>query len=299
MYRGNLNDLLAFVAVGQERSFTKAAAKLGVSQSALSHTISGLEERLGVRLLTRTTRSVAPTEAGDRLLHTIGPRFEEIEVELEVLGDLREKPAGTIRITATDHVADTVLWPKLAKFLPEYPDIKVEIIIGYGLTDIVAERFDAGVRSGEQVAKDMIAARIGPDLRIAVVGAPSYLATRPEPEKPQDLIGHSCINLRLPTHGGLYAWEFAKDGRELKVHVDGQLVFNGTFQMLNAALAGFGLAYVPEDVAQSHLDEGRLRRVLGDWCPPYSGYHLYYPSRRQSTPAFTLLVDALRYRGAR
>lgn len=299
MYRGNLNDLLAFVAVGQERSFTKAAAKLGVSQSALSHTISGLEERLGVRLLTRTTRSVAPTEAGDRLLHTIGPRFEEIEVELEALGDLREKPAGTIRITATDHVADTVLWPKLAKFLPEYPDIKVEIIIGYGLTDIVAERFDAGVRSGEQVAKDMIAARIGPDLRIAVVGAPSYLATRPEPEKPQDLIGHSCINLRLPTHGGLYAWEFAKDGRELKVHVDGQLVFNGTFQMLNAALAGFGLAYVPEDVAQSHLDEGRLRRVLGDWCPPYSGYHLYYPSRRQSTPAFTLLVDALRYRGAR
>jgi DNA-binding transcriptional LysR family regulator len=296
MQHGNLNDLLVFRAVATERSFTRAAAKLGVSQSALSHTIRGLEERLGLRLLTRTTRSVSPTEAGERLLHTVGPRFEEIEAELEALSELREKPAGTIRITATDYAADTVLWPKLARFLRQYPDIKVEIMIDYGLTDIVAERFDAGVRSGEQVAKDMIAVRIGPDMRIAVVGAPSYFKQHTEPTRPQELIGHNCINLRLPTRGGLYAWEFEKDGRELKVHVEGQLVFNGTFQMLNAALSGFGLAYVPEDVARPHIAKGRLRRVLDDWCPPYSGYHLYYPSRRQSTPAFALLVDALRYR---
>src|SRR5271167_3606353 len=228
MHRGNLNDLLAFLAVGQERSFTKAAAKLGVSQSALSHTIRGLEERLGLRLLTRTTRSVSPTEAGERLLHTIGPRFEEIEGELEALSELREKPAGTIRITATDYAAETILWPKLTKFLRQYPDIRVEIIIDYGLTDIVAQRFDAGVRAGEQVAKDMIAVRIGPDVRMAVVGTPSYFRQRPEPKKPQDLIGHNCINLRLPTHGGLY--EFQKGARELKVRVEGQLVFNGTFQ---------------------------------------------------------------------
>ena len=299
MHRGNLNDLMAFLAVGQERSFTKAAAKLSISQSALSHTIRGLEERLGLRLLTRTTRSVSPTEAGERLLHTIGPRFEEIEAELSALCEFREKPAGTIRITATDYAADTILWPKLTKFLRQYPDIKIEIIIDYGLTDIVAERFDAGVRSGEQVAKDMIAVRIGPDMRSAVVGAPSYFEMRSEPKRPQELIGHNCINLRLPTYGGLYAWEFGKDGRELKAHVEGQLVFNGTFQMLNAALAGFGLAYVPEDVAQPHLAKGRLKRVLEDWCPPYSGYHLYYPSRRQPTPAFALLVEALRYRGPR
>jgi DNA-binding transcriptional LysR family regulator len=247
--------------------------------------------------LTRTTRSVSPTEAGERLLHTIGPWFEEIEAELEALSELQEKPAGTIRITATDYAADTILWPKLTKLLRQYPDIKVEIIIDYGLTDIVAERFDAGVRCGEQVAKDMIAVRIGPDMRSAVVGAPSYFDMRSEPKRPQELIGHNCINLRLPTHGGLYAWEFEKDGRELKVHVEGQLVFNGTFQMLNAALAGFGLAYVPEDVTQHHIAKGRLKRVLEDWCPPYSGYHLYYPSRRQPTPAFVLLVEALRYRG--
>jgi DNA-binding transcriptional LysR family regulator len=297
MQRGNLDDLLAFVAVGRERSFTKAAAKLGVSQSALSHTIRELEARLGVRLLTRTTRSVSPTEAGERLLHTLGPRFEEIDAELAALRELREKPAGTIRITATQHAVDTLLWPKLAKFLSRYPDIKVEIAAESALTDIVAQRFDAGVRSGEQVAKDMIAVRIGPDIRIAVVGAPSYFKTRPEPKKPQDLIGHDCINLRLTTLGGLYAWEFEKGARELKVRVEGQLVFNGTFQMLNAALAGFGLAYVPEDVAQPYLAKGRLKRVLEDWCEPYSGYHLYYPSRRQSSAAFALLVDALRHRG--
>src|SRR5271170_1354076 len=297
MHRGRLDDLKAFVAVGRERSFTKAAAKLGVSQSALSHTIRELEARLGVRLLSRTTRSVAPTEAGERLLHTLGPRFDEIEAAITALSELREKPAGTIRITATDYAADTILWPKLTKFLRQYPDIKIEIIIDYGLTDIVAQRFDAGVRSGEQVVKDMIAVRIGPDMRIAVVGAPSYFKMRSEPKRPQELIGHNCINLRLPTYGGLYAWEFGKDGRELKAHVEGQLVFNGTFQMLNAALAGFGLAYVPEDMAQPHLAKGRLKRVLEDWCPPYSGHHLYYPSRRQSSAAFTLLVDALRHRG--
>ena len=297
MQRGNFDDLLAFVAVGRERSFTKAAAKLGVSQSALSHTIRALEARLGVRLLTRTTRSVSPTEAGERLLHTLGPRFEEIDAELAALSELREKPAGTIRITATQHAIDTLLWPKLAKFLSRYPDIKVEVAAESGLTDIVAQRYDAGVRSGEQVAKDMIAVRVGPDIRIAVVGAPSYFKTRPEPKKPQDLIGHDCINLRLPTLGGLYAWEFEKGARALKVRVEGQLVFNGTLQMLNAALAGFGLAYVPEDAAQPYLAKGRLKRVLDDWCAPYSGYHLYYPSRRQPSAAFALLVDALRHRG--
>src|SRR6266851_8765747 len=297
MPRESFSDLLAFLAVARERSFTRAAAKLGVSQSALSHTIRGLEERLGLRLLTRTTRSVSPTEAGERLLQTVGPRVEEIEAEIAALSELREKPAGTIRITTTEHAAYTILWPKLAKLLPEYPDIKVEIIIEQGLTDIVAARYDAGVRLGEQVAKDMIAVRIGPDQRMAVVGAPSYFAKRSPPKKPQDLIGHNCINLRLPTRGGLYGWEFEKGDRELKVRVEGQLVFNGPTQMLNAALAGLGLAYVPQDLAQPYLDRGLLTRVLEDWCPPYSGYHLYYPSRRQSSPAFVLLVEALRYRG--
>jgi len=296
MQRGNLDDLLALVAVAGERSFTKAAAKLGVSQSALSHTIRGLEERLEVRLLTRTTRSVAPTEAGERLLQTLIPRFEEIEAELAAVSELRNKPAGTIRITATEYAADGILLPKLAKLLREYPDIKVEIIIDYGLTDIVAERYDAGVRNGEQVAKDMIAVRIGPDMRMAVVGAPAYFKAKPEPKKPQDLTSHNCITLRLPTHGGLYAWEFEKGGREIKVRVDGQLTCNTSAQMLTAALAGFGLAYVPEDLAEPHIAKRRLYRVLADWCPPYSGYHLYYPSRRQSSAAFALLVDALRHR---
>jgi DNA-binding transcriptional LysR family regulator len=295
MQRGHLDDLLAFLAVARGGSFTKAAAKLGVSQSALSHTMRELETRLGVRLLSRTTRSVAPTEAGERLLHSLGPRFDEIDAELAAVSELREKPAGSIRITATEYALDAILWPKLVKFLRQYPDVKVEVFIDNGLTDIVAQRFDAGVRAGEQVAKDMIAVRIGPDMRMAVVGAPSYLKKHPAPEKPQDLIGHSCINLRLLTHGGLYAWEFEKAGRELKVRVDGQLTFNGTFQMLNAALAGFGLAYVPEDLSRLHIANGRLKRVLADWCPPYSGYHLYYPSRRQPSAAFTLLVEALRH----
>jgi DNA-binding transcriptional LysR family regulator len=296
MKREDVNHLLAFLAVARERSFTKAAAKLGVSQSALSHSISGLEARLGLRLLTRTTRSVSPTEAGERLLLTVGPRFEEIEAELQVVSELREKPAGTVRITASEHAVTAILWPKLAKFLREYSEIKVEITIDHSLIDIVAQRYDAGVRSGEQVAKDMIAVRIGPNMRMAVVGAPSYFAKRSPPKKPHDLTDHKCINLRLATYGGLYAWEFERGGRELKVRVDGQLVFNGTAQMLNAALAGFGLAYVPEDVAQPHIAAGRLKRVLEDWCPPFPGYHLYYPSRRHSSPAFSLLVDALRYR---
>jgi DNA-binding transcriptional LysR family regulator len=297
MQKRDLTDLQAFLVVAREQSFTKAAALLGVSQSALSHTVRDLEERLGIRLLTRTTRRVAPTQAGERLLGTVGPRLDEIETELASLSELREKPAGIIRITATDYAADTILWPKLTKFLRKYPDIKVEVIVDNALTDIVAERYDAGVRFGEQVAKDMIAVRIGPDVRMAVVGTPAYFRTRPEPKRPQDLLGHSCINLRLQTRGGLYPWDFEKGGRELKVRVEGQLVFNGTNQMLSAALGGFGLAYVPEDLAQPHLAKGRLKRVLGDWCPPYSGHHLYYPSRRQATPAFALLVDALRYRG--
>jgi DNA-binding transcriptional LysR family regulator len=297
MPRPAVNDLIAFLAVARAQSFTKAAGKLGVSQSALSHTIRGLEERLGLRLLTRTTRSVAPTEAGERLLVSIGPRLDEIESELAALSAFREKPAGTIRINAGEHAADAVLWPALQKLLPEYPDINVEIIVDYGLTDIVAERYDAGVRLGEQVAKDMIAVRIGPDMRMAVVGAPAYFDTRPKPLTPQNLTDHNCINLRLPTYGSVYAWEFEKDGRELRVRVEGQLIFNNIALRLNAVLAGLGLAYMPEDLVEAHLADGRLVRVLEDWCLPFSGYHLYYPSRRHTSPAFALVVDALRYRG--
>jgi DNA-binding transcriptional LysR family regulator len=296
MRRENVSDLLAFLAVARERSFTKAGAKLGVSQSALSHTMRALEERLGLRLLTRTTRSVSPTEAGERLLASVGGRFEEIEAELEALSELRDKPAGTIRITAGEHAAYSVLSPALAKLLPSYPDIKVEIHVDYGFVDIVALRYDAGVRTGEQVAKDMIAVRIGPQMCMAVVGAPSYFARRPVPKKPQDLTEHNCINLRLPTYGSLYAWEFEKGKRELKVRVDGQLVVNTMKQRLDAALAGVGLAYMVEDVVERYVAEGALVRVLEDWCAPFSGYHLYYPSRRQSSPAFKVLVDALRYR---
>lgn len=293
----SLNDLAAFLAVARERNFTRAAAKLGVSQSALSQTVRGLEARLGVRLLTRTTRSVSPTEAGERLLNTVGPRIDEIDAALEALSELREKPAGTIRISATEYAADSILLPRIAALLREYPDIKVEIAIDYGLTDIVVERFDAGVRSGEQVARDMIAVRIGPDMRMAVVGAPAYFRKRPAPEKPQDLTDHNCIGLRLPTHGGLYAWEFEKGGHELRVRVEGQLIFNGAAQMLNAALMGLGLAYLPEGMAEPHLARGLLTRVLEDWCLPFPGYHLWHPSRRQASPAFALLIEALRYRG--
>ncbi|MGO9817867.1 MAG: LysR family transcriptional regulator [Acidocella sp.] len=296
MARDTLSDLTAFLAVARARSFTRAAAGLGVSQSALSQTIAGLEERLGVRLLTRTTRSVAPTEAGERLLTRIGPHFDGIEAELAALGELREKPAGTIRITSTEHAAATRLWPVLAGFLPHYPDIKVELSIEAGLTDIVAERFDAGVRLGEQVEKDMVAVRIGPDLRMAAVAAPAYLARHPAPQTPHDLARHGCINLRLPTLGGFYPWEFEKDGRVLNVRVEGSLAFNNARLILQAAEAGFGIAFLPEDHVQEALAAGRLARVLADWCPLFPGFHLYYPSRRQPTPAFTLLVEALRHR---
>lgn len=296
MLRENLNDFLGFVAVARERNFTRAAAKLGVSQSALSHAVRGLESRLGVRLLARTTRSVAPTAAGERLLKTIAPRLDEIETELEGLSELRDKPAGTIRITAGEHAAGSVLWPALKKLLPAYRDIKVELVTDYGMTDIVAERYDAGVRLGEQVAKDMIAVRIGPDLRMAVVGSPSYFAQRSPPKRPQELTDHNCINIRLPTLGGIYPWEFEKRGRALKVRVDGQLVFNNLALRLHAVRGGLGLAYMPEDQVKADLAQGRLVRVLEDWCAPFSGYHLYYPSRRQPTSAFALLVEALRYR---
>jgi DNA-binding transcriptional LysR family regulator len=292
----NFNQLAAFAVVAKERSFTRAAAKLGVSQSALSQTIKGLEARLGLRLLTRSTRSVSPTEAGERLMRSVAPRLEEIEQEIAALSALRETPAGTIRITAGEHAAIAVLQPVLGKLLPDYPDINVEIIVDYGLTDIVAEGYDAGVRLGEQVAKDMIAVRIGPEMRMAVVGSPDYFARHPRPETPQDLTAHNCINIRLPTYGGLFPWEFDKDGREIKVRVEGQLVFNNIAMRLSSALAGLGLAYMPEDQALEQIAAGRLVRVLEEWCEPFSGYHLYYPSRRHSSPAFSLLVDALRYR---
>lgn len=296
MPRENFNDLASFIVVARERSFTKAAAKLAVSQSALSQTIRALEARLGVRLLTRTTRSISPTEAGERLLETITPRFEEIESAIASLNELREKPAGTIRITAGEHPALSILQPALGKILPQYPDIKVEIVVDYGLTDIVAERYDAGVRLGEQVAKDMIAVRIGPDIRMAVVGAPSYFARQSIPETPQDLPAHNCINIRLPTYGGLFPWDLEKDGREVNVRVEGQLIFNNVALRLASALQGLGLAYVPEDQVLPYIADGRLIRVLEDWCPPFPGYHLYYPSRRHSSPAFAVLVEALRFR---
>lgn len=297
MPRQSINDLIAFLAVAREGSFTKAAARLGVSQSALSHTIRSLEARLGIRLLIRTTRSVSPTQAGERLLLTIGPRFDEIENEVAALNEFREKPAGRIRITTGEHPALTVLWPVLAELMPRYPDIHVEVNVDYGLTDLAAERYDAGVRLGEQVAKDMIAVPIGPPMRMAVVATPGYFANHPPPHVPQDLTHHICINMRLPTHGGIYVWEFEKDGNELRVRTEGQLVFNTIALRMNALLAGLGVAFLPEDLVAPHVSEGQLVRVLEDWCAPFPGYHLYYPSRRQSSPAFQVLVDALRYRG--
>jgi DNA-binding transcriptional LysR family regulator len=296
MARQPINDLIALLAVAREGSFTRAAAKLGVSQPALSRTISNLEARLGLRLLARSTRSVAATEAGERLIRTVGPHFDGIEAGLSALTELREKPAGSLRITSVEHATDTIIAPVLARLLPDYPDISIEVINDYALRDIVAERYDAGVRLGEQVAKDMIAVRIGPDFRNAVVGAPSYFERRPRPRRPHDLTDHDCINLRLPTSGGLWTWPFSKGGRELRVRTEGQLVFNTVSLMANMAVAGLGLAYLPEDVVQDHVVAGRLVRVLTDWSAPASGYHLYYPSRRQATPAFALLVDALRYR---
>jgi len=291
------DQLAIFSAVAQERSFTRAAARLGMSQPALSRAMRQLEDRLGVRLLSRTTRSVSPTEAGEHLLRVIAPRFEEIDNELALLSAFRDKPAGKLRITAGEHAAITVLHPVLAKLLPDYPDLNIEIIVDYGFTDIVAEGFDAGVRLGEQVAKDMIAMRIGPDMRMAVVGSPAYFTRYSKPVVPIDLMQHNCITLRMPTHGGLYSWEFEKNGQPVNVRVEGQLVFNNIAMRLQAALQGLGLAYMPEDQVQEHVAQGRLIRVLTDWCEPFSGYHLYYPSRRQSSPAFTLLREALRYPG--
>jgi DNA-binding transcriptional LysR family regulator len=296
MKREELVDLNAFLTVAEEKSFTHAAAKLGTSQSSLSHTIRRLETRLGVRLLTRTTRSVAPTEAGERLLDTLRPALDSIGAKLASLSELREKPAGTIRITTSEHAANAVLWPALEKLLPSCPDIHVELSIDSGLTDIVTERFDAGVRLGEALAKDMIATRIGPDLRMAVVGSPAYFEKRPIPRTPQDLGEHQCINLRMLSAGGFYAWELEKGGREVRVRVEGQLAFNNVPMIVRAATAGFGLGFVLEDHVKMHLADGRLVRVLENWCPPFPGYHLYYPSRRQPSAAFALLVEALRYR---
>lgn len=293
--RQNVNDLMVFLAVARERSFTRAAAKFGVSQSALSHTVRQLEARLGVRLLSRTTRSVSPTEAGERMLKSIGPLFDEIGLAIEDLNTVREKPAGNIRLTAGDYQIQHYIWPKLKTFLHDYPDIRVELDVNYGLQDIVSEGYDAGVRFGEQIAKDMISVRIGPDVRFAVVASESYFSSREIPKHPKDLAQHKCVNLRFPTLGGLYAWEFEENGREIKIRVDGQVVFNTIYNVVEAAADGFGFAYVPEDIAMPYLECGRLHRFLEEFSPPWEGFHLYYPSRRQASPAFSLLVNALRY----
>jgi len=296
MARRNLNELLYFVTVAREGSFTRAGALLGISQSAISQAISGLEARLEIRLLTRTTRSVSPTPAGERLLQAIGHRFDEIETELDALTAMRDKPGGTVRITCGENVLRSILLPKLAPVLRAYPDIRMEFDVSYGLRDIVADRFDAGVRMGESIDKDMIAVPIGPRLRMVAVAAPAYFAAKPPPKKPQDLLAHNCINLRLPTYGGLYAWEFERAGRPQNVHVEGQLTFNTTPPVIQSALEGLGIAFVPEDEVATELEDGRLVRVLEAWCPPFPGYHLYYPSRRQPSPAFALVLEALRHR---
>ena len=294
MPRDNIHEMVAFLAVARERSFTKAAGKLGVTASALSHSIKGLEQRLKIRLLSRTTRDVSPTEAGERLVRSVGPLLEAMEAEIAGLSDLSDRPAGTIRIACTDYVISSIFRPVLAKFLRDYPDIHVEIAVDNGMTNIVEQRFDAGVRMGEAISKDMIAVRIGPDWRFSVVGSPAYFERRSPPETPQDLTNHSCINMRLPTAGGIYAWEFEKDGRELNARVEGQLTFNSVLPIIEAVLDGHGLAYVPEDLVRPYVADGRMCEVLADWCPSFQGYHLYYPNRRQSSPAFNLFVEALR-----
>ncbi|OCA55373.1 LysR family transcriptional regulator [Photorhabdus namnaonensis] len=290
-----MDDLQAFLLVAEERSFTKAAARMGVTPSALSHTIKALEERLGVRLLTRTTRNVAPTEAGERLLHSISPLFEQINAEIERLGELRDKPAGTIRITCSDDAVQMILRPMLARFLARYPDINVEVNIDYGFTNIVSERFDAGIRLGEAISKDMIAVRLGPDWRLSVVGTPAYFEQYPIPQSPHDLTNHCCINARYSVVGGIYVWEFEKDGRKLNIRVNGQFTSNSTIHLLNSALDGIGLAYVPEYLAKPYIADGKLKEVLADWCPYFQGFHLYYPNRRQASPAFMAFVEAVRY----
>jgi DNA-binding transcriptional LysR family regulator len=296
MPRTSTDDLAVFVAVGREGNFTRAAAKLGVSPSAVSQTMRALEERLGVRLVARTTRSVTLTTAGEQLLASMGPMLDAIDAELANLTKLRDKPAGTVRITADENAVNSVLWPALRKVLPEYPDMQVELIVDYGLTDIVAERYDAGVRPGGVIAKDMIAVPIGPDMRLAVVASPAYLATAGEPQTPHDLTAHRCINLRLPTYGGLYSWEFEQGGHELRVRVDGPLIFNSITPILTAVLDGFGLAQLADTQVRPYLERGELVEVLADWSEPFSGYHLYYPSRRQTTPAFAVVLEALRFR---
>lgn len=295
MLKDNINDLISFMVVARERSFTRAAAQLGVSQSALSHAMRNLESRLDVRLLTRTTRNVSPTEAGEKLYHRLSPHLQEIAQEIAALRDTRERPAGNIRLTAGEHAMNTVIWPRIKPFMQQYPDINIEVTVDNGLTDIVDERFDAGIRLGEQVARDMIAVRIGPDMRMAVVGSPDYLARHGVPQTPHDLQQHRCINIRLPTKGGLYAWEFEHNGEPLRVRVEGQLTLNCLPQRIEAVEAGLGLAYVPEDSIAEGVAAGRLQHVLADWCEPFAGYYLYYPSRRQHTTAFALLVEALRY----
>lgn len=297
MKHNKINDLQAFVAVARHQSFTKAAAKLGITPSALSHTMRGLEERLGIRLLARTTRNVSPTEAGERLMRSIAPLFDQIATEVEALGELRDKPAGTIRITCTDDQIELCLRPMLAGFLKNYPDITLEFYVDYGFTNVVEERFDAGIRLGEAISKDMIAARIGPDWRLAVVGSPDYFERNPQPKTPYDLTKHACVNIRHRPSGTIYAWEFEKNGKEFTVKVEGQLVFNSIMHVLNAAIDGIGLAYVPEQLVAPYLADGRLKEVLAKWCPHFQGYHLYYPNRRQTSPAFSAFVEALRYRG--
>ncbi|HAQ27596.1 LysR family transcriptional regulator [Stutzerimonas nitrititolerans] len=297
MAQSKVNDLQAFVAVARDRSFTKAAARLGITPSALSHTMRALEERLGVRLLARTTRNVSTTEAGERLLRSIAPLFDQLAAEVEALGELRDKPAGTIRITCTDDSIEMSVRPMLAGFLREYPDITLEFYVDYGFTNVVEERFDAGIRLGEAISQDMIATRIGPDWRLVVVGAPEYLERNPLPETPYDLTRHACVNIRHRPSGAIYAWEFEKDGQEVTVKVEGQLVFNSMPHVINAAVDGIGLAYVTEDTARPYLADGRLEMILSDWCPYFSGFHLYYPNRRQASPAFSAFVEALRYRG--
>ncbi|SAK84177.1 LysR family transcriptional regulator [Caballeronia fortuita] len=290
----DFNDLVAFMAVARERSFTRAAAQLGVSQSALSRTVRALEERMGLPLLTRTTRSVSPTGAGERLIASVGPRLEEIEAELESLRAMTDRPAGTVRITTTDYAANTYVWPRVQAVLREYPELRIELVNDYGLSDIVADRYDIGVRLGDQVAKDMIAVRIAPDMTMAIVGSPDYLSTRPRAKAPTDLTLHNCINLRLPTRDSLLPWELSKGRRELQVRVEGQLTFNNVYQMLDAALCGFGLAYVPKDLAEPHVQAGRLAWVLDDWYPTFAGHHVYYPSRRKSSRGVELVVHALK-----
>lgn len=298
MAQNKINDLQAFVAVARDQSFTKAAAKLGITPSALSHSMRTLEERLGVRLLARTTRNVAPTEAGERLMRTIAPLFDQIASEVEALGELREKPAGTIRVTCTDDSIELYLRPLLAQFLTDYPDIKLELFVDYGFTNIVEERFDAGIRIGEAVSKDMIAVPISSTWRLAVVGSPEYFKRCPPPKTPYDLTRHSCINMRHRPSGSIYAWEFAKDGKEFTVKGEGQLVFNSIIHVLNSAVDGIGLGYVVEELAAPYLKDGRLIEVLEEWCPYFQAFHLYYPNRRQTSPAFAAFVDTVRYRGA-